>query len=119
MASIRENVEELNSMVLQGDILGAFDKFYADDVVMQDNETPLREGKSNCRQFEEGFVNGITEFRGAKVGNILVSEDAGVSVVEWEFDYTHKEWGVRKYTQVSIQRWKGDQIVMEKFVYSN
>ena len=46
MSTIKENVEELNQMILGGDIMGAFEKFYADDVVMQDNETPAREGKA-------------------------------------------------------------------------
>ncbi len=119
MSSIKENVEQLNNMILQGDILGAFDKFYAEDVVMQDNETPLREGKAACRGFEESFVNNLEEFRGAEVKNILVSEEAGVSTVEWGFDYTHKEWGVRNYTQVSVQQWKDGQIVNEKFIYNS
>ena len=119
MNSIKENVVQLNSMILEGKILEAFDKFYADDVVMQDNESPLREGKPACRQFEEDFVNNLTAFRGAKVHNIMVSEEAGVAAIEWSFDYSHKEWGDRDYTQVAIQRWKDGKIVSEKFVYNS
>ena len=118
MSSIKDSVNEMNNMILNGQILEAFDKFYADDVVMQDNETPVREGKPACRQFEEEFVGNLTAFRGAAVRNVMVSEDAGVAAVEWDFDYTHKEWGDRKYTQVSVQRWKDGQIVSEKFVYN-
>jgi len=103
MSTIKENVEQLNSMILQSDLLGAFEKFYAEDVVMQDNETPLREGKNACREFEEAFVNNLSEFRGAHVKNVMVSEEAGVAAIEWDFDYTHKEWGDRKYTQVTVQ----------------
>ena len=55
MNSIKENVSELNNMILEGKILDAFDKFYADNVVMQDNNHPVREGKAACRQFEEEF----------------------------------------------------------------
>ena len=41
-------------------------------------------------------------------------------MVEWEFDFTHKDWGVRNYTQVSVQRWNNEgQIVNEKFNYNN
>lgn len=119
MSTIKENVEALNNMILQGDILGAFEKFYADEVVMQDNETPLREGKKVCREFEEAFVNNLSEFRGAAVKNVMVSEEAGVAAIEWDFDYTHNEWGERKYTQVSVQRWNDGKIVSEKFVYNN
>ncbi len=119
MASIKESVDQLNAMILGGDILGAFDKFYADEVVMQDNETDLRVGKPACRAFEESFVNNLTAFRGAKVHNVMVSEEAGVAAIEWSFDYTHKEWGDRNYTQVAVQRWQDGKIVSEKFVYNN
>lgn len=119
MSNIKEKVEELNSMILEGKILDAFDKFYADEVVMRDNGTDPRVGKPACRQFEEDFVNNLTAFRGAEVKNVLVSEEAGIATIEWGFDYSHKEWGDRKYTQVAVQRWKDGQIVEEQFLYNN
>ena len=118
MKSIKENVTELNNMILEGKLLEAFDKFYADDIVMQDNENPPREGNKDCRAFEESFVSSLTAFRGASLGQVMVSEEAGVSACEWTFDYSHKEWGDRKYTQLAIQRWKDGKIVSEKFVYN-
>ena len=118
MSSIKENVEQLNQMILQGDILNAFEQFYSEEIRMQDNELPERIGKAECRLFEEAFVNNLTDFRGAKVKNVMISEDAGVSVVEWDFDYTHKEWGDRIYSQISVQKWKDGQIVNEKFLYN-
>jgi len=117
MADLKTLVDELNQMILDGKILDAFEKFYADDVVMQDNNYPQRVGKDENRSYEEGFVNGLTEFRGAKVKNVLISD--GIAVVEWWFDYTHKDFGVRNYNQVSVQRWKDDKIVEEKFYYNS
>jgi hypothetical protein len=117
MSNLKELVSELNQMILEGKILEAFDKFYADDIVMQDNNYPQRVGKTENRTYEEAFVNGIIEFRGAKVENILVSD--GIAVVEWWFDYTHKDYGIRNYKQVAVQRWKDGKIVEEKFYYNN
>ncbi len=117
MATIKENVDQLNNMILKGELLDAFDKFYADNVVMQDNDTPARVGKKDCRDFEEAFVNNLTAFRGAQLKNVLVSEEAGISACEWQFDYTHKEWGDRNYTQVAVQRWEDGKIVSENFLY--
>ncbi len=117
MSDLRTNVDQLNQMILEGKILDAFDKFYADDVVMQDNNYPAREGKAINRQYEEAFVNGLTEFRGAKVVNTVYSDD--LAVTEWWFDYTHKDYGVRNYTQLAVQRWKNGKIVEEKFYYNN
>lgn len=117
MTDLRTSVDQLNQLIMEGKILDGFEKFYADDVVMQDNDYPQRVGKEVNRQFEEDFVNGLTEFRGAKVVNTLISD--GVAAVEWWFDYTHKDYGVRNYTQLSIQRWKNGKIVEEKFYYNN
>jgi hypothetical protein len=117
MKDLRTLVDELNQMILEGKILDAFEKFYSPDVVMQDNDYPARVGKELNRQYETDFVNGLTEFRGAKVISTIISD--GIAVVEWWFDYTHKDYGVRNYTQVCVQRWKGDHITEEKFYYNN
>jgi hypothetical protein len=116
--SLEERVNELNNMILQGQILEAFDKFYAEDVTMQENEDEPTVGKVANRLNEEAFVNNITEFRGAAVKNVIVSDD--ITVVEWGFDFTHSVWGVRTYAQVTVQRWNGEgQIVNEKFYYNH
>ena len=117
MSDLRTNVDQLNQMILEGKILDAFDKFYAEDVVMQDNNYPAREGKALNRQYEEAFVGGLTEFRGAKVISTLISDD--LAVTEWWFDYTHKDYGTRNYRQLAVQRWKNGKIVEEKFYYNN
>ncbi|WP_196885607.1 SnoaL-like domain-containing protein [Aureivirga sp. CE67] len=116
--NLKENVKELNTMILEGKILEAFDKFYAEDVKMQENDQQPSIGKENCRLNEEAFVNGITEFRGAKVLNSIVSD--GVVATEWFFDYTHKDFGTRTYTQIAVQRWNEQgQIISETFYYNN
>jgi hypothetical protein len=114
---LRTNVDQLNQMILEGRILDAFEKFYADDVVMQDNDYPARVGKDVSRQYEEAFVGGLTEFRGARLINSIVSD--GIAVNEWWMDFTHKDFGTRNYTQVAVQRWKNGKVVEEKFYYNN
>ncbi len=114
---LRTNVDQLNQMILEGKIMDAFEKFYDDDVVMQDNDYPQRVGKDVSRQAEQAFVNGLTEFRGARLINSIVSD--GIAVNEWWMDYTHKDFGARNYTQVAVQRWKNGKIVEEKFYYNN
>jgi hypothetical protein len=117
MTDLRTQVDQLNQMVIEGKILDAFEKFYSEEVIMQDNDYPARVGKEINRQAEETFVNGLTEFRGAKVLNTLVSDD--LAVTEWWFDYTHKDFGTRNYRQLAVQRWKNGKIVEEKFYYNN
>ena len=115
-SKLRANVNQLNQMIQTGKVLEAFEQFYADDIVMQENENTPTIGKQACRANEERFVNGILEFRKADIKNVIISQN--LSVVEWDFDYTHKDWGKRSYTQLAVQRWNDDgQIVNEKFYY--
>ena len=114
---IEQSLQELNTLVLEGKMLDAFEKYYHDDVVMQENESAPTVSKEINRQREIEFLNNITDFRGAEVKGIAVGD--GLSSVIWQYDYTHKEWGVRTYTQVSVQHWKDGKIIKEQFIYNN
>ena len=49
--SFKAAVEDLIAKVVGGNALGAFDRYYADNVTMQENEQPPRVGKAACRAF--------------------------------------------------------------------
>ena len=117
MATLLEKIHDLNELILQGKVLEAFEKYYHEDVVMQENEEPTRVGKAANRQREEAFLSSLVEFRKAQPLKVTVGKN--VSMVEWHYDFTHKEWGVRNYTQVSVQQWQDGQIIKEKFYYAN
>jgi ketosteroid isomerase-like protein len=115
MSSLKNKVDDLNAQILAGAILPAFETYYADDVVMIDQGMPPRVGKDVNRTYEEAFVNGLTEFRGAEVKGVGIDEAAGKAFVEWHFDFTHKDYGSQTYDQVAVQTWRDGQIVEERF----
>jgi ketosteroid isomerase-like protein len=117
MNTLLEKITDLNGLVLRGQALEAFDKYYHDDVVMQENDNPPTVGKAPNRQREEAFFAAITEFRGAHPQKVTVGE--GTTMVQWHYDYTHREWGTRNYTQVSVQEWQDGKIIREQFYYGN
>ena len=117
MSALIEKIDDLNDLVLQGRAPEAFEKYYHDDVVMQENENPPTIGKEANRKRENEFFSSITEFRSAKPVKITIGED--ISMVQWQYDYTHKAWGVRNYTQVSVQEWKDGRIIKEQFFYGH
>lgn len=117
MNTISEKLNHLNQLVLDGKMMDAFELYYHDDVVMQENAMPPSAGKELNRERELQFLNNVTEFRGARVLDTAVGEN--VSFVTWHYDYTHKEWGVRNYKQVSVQHWKDGKIINEQFFYGN
>ena len=106
---------ELNKAILSGDILNAFDKFYADDVVMQENDSEPFVGKAVNRKREEDFVNSVAEFHGAKLIGEAVNGDRSYS--EWEYDVTFKNGPRTKLQQVASRLWKGGRVVHERFYY--
>lgn len=116
MAKLLENISDLNDLILQGKTLEAFEKFYHEDVVMQENENPPTVGKSLNRNREKEFLLSIIEFRHAKPLKVTIGE--GVAMIEWHFDYTHKSLGIRNYKKVSVQEWKEGLIVNEKYYYN-
>jgi hypothetical protein len=117
METLKDKINELNKLVLEGKALEAFEKFYHDDVVMQENELTPTVGKEANRKREIEFFANITEFRSAEVKGVTIGTD--LSTVIWSYDYTHKEWGKRKYTQASVQHWKDGKIIKEQFFYGN
>lgn len=111
---LHSRVDKLNQMILQGEILEAFDKFYADDIVMEE-DGKKRVGKEENREYEEQFVNSLTEFRDADVLAVGVDEENQTTFVEWYFDFTLEGVGDLEYNQVAVQSWEDGQIVNEKF----
>ena len=117
MSVLSEKIDDLNDLVLQGKSLEAFEKYYHDDVIMQENENLPTVGKKANLQREQEFYSSVTEFRSAKPLKITVGEN--ISMVQWHYDYTHKDWGIRNYTQVSVQEWQDGKIIREQFFYGN
>jgi len=117
MTTLFEKITDINNLVLQGKIFEAFDTYYDDNVVMQENENSPLVGKKANRKREEDFFAAIAEFRSAKPLKVTVGD--GITMVQWHYDYTHKDWGVRNYVQVSVQEWKNGKIIREQFFYGS
>lgn len=112
---VKPLVDELNKMILEGRALEAFDKFYAEDVVMQENEQPPRVGKEANRAYEEEFFKGVIAFHAAEIRGVAYGDN--ISMVEWFMDIEHSAWGRGHRSQVAVQRWNNGKIVSEKFYY--
>ncbi|MBD2018848.1 nuclear transport factor 2 family protein [Leptolyngbya sp. FACHB-36] len=116
-AELHVAFEDIKNLVLQGKAMEAFEKYYADDVVMQENENPATVGKAANRERELEFFSKVVEFRGADVKQVAYGDDVIIS--EWSLDYTHADWGKRTYDQVSVQQWKDGKVVHERFYYAS
>jgi ketosteroid isomerase-like protein len=108
---------ELNKMILSGQAMEAFEKFYADDVVMQETAGAHFTGKDVNRQREIDFFSSIEQFHGAELLASGIGDNA--SFGEWLYDITFKRKGRVKMEQVSVRRWKDGKVVRERFYYES
>lgn len=108
--------QALNQQILAGDIMGAFDKYYAEGVVMQENSAEPTVGKGPNRERELEFVNSIQEFHGAAVLSSAVN--GNISFSEWEMDVTFKGNIRVKIAQVAVRTWENGLVVRERFYYN-
>jgi ketosteroid isomerase-like protein len=106
---------ELNQMILSGQVMDAFEKFYAEDVVMQENLGDEIKGKPACRQHEVDFFSKVEAFHGAEMLGAASNGDTSYS--EWVYDVTFKGAPRVKLTQIAARRWKDGQVVHERFYY--
>ena len=111
--SIRENVLDLNAMLLADKAEEAREKYYADDAVRKvAGQTPCV-GRDAMGERDKDFVSSVTAFRKVEVKAAAVDEENGVSMVEWFMDYTHKDWGHVRQMHVCVQRWRDGRIYEE------
>jgi ketosteroid isomerase-like protein len=114
--SVQQLDKELNDMVLSGKILDAFEKFYTDDVVMQENSEEPRRGKAANREAEKQFIASVEQWHGARV--IASAVNGEVSFSEWEMELTFKGGHRVKMNQVAVRQWKNGKIAHERFFYN-
>ena len=113
--SVSELDHALNDAILTGKALEAFEQYYADDVVMQENSDEPRIGKDLNRKFEIEFFSSLAEFHEGKLVSSAVNGDTTFG--EWFMDITFKNGYRAKMAQVAVRRWKDGKIASERFYY--
>ncbi|HEY0155670.1 MAG TPA: nuclear transport factor 2 family protein [Thermoanaerobaculia bacterium] len=112
--SLELNVRKLNEMIVNRQIVDAFEQFYGDDVVMVEAGGEPMAGKSVNGERERAFVNGLTKWD-ARLVSSAVDESTGTALNEWILTWDHSAWGAVTARQVAVQRWRDGRIVHEAF----
>ncbi len=112
---LRSLAEQLHARISQGQLLEAFDEFYAEDVSMQENLNEPVVGHSANREREVAFLAGIAEVQGYDVHAIAAHDD--VTFVESTFRFRSTEGTEVSMTQVARSRWRDGKITEERFYH--
>jgi ketosteroid isomerase-like protein len=116
MANVAELDKELNQMILQGKALDAFEKFYAEDCIMQEPHGEPFHGKDVNRKREQEFFGSVEQFFGAELVSSAVSGDNSFS--EWVWDVKLKGQPRVKMEQIARRTWKNGKVAHERFYYN-
>lgn len=106
---------ELNQLILAGEPLAAFERFYSDDVVLQENTAPEIAGKARNREREAAFFGSIAETTVQLLGSAV---GEGVTYSEWIYELRFKDGRLVRLTEVSARRWRAGLVVHERFYYN-
>ena len=118
MNDLQLQVHELNQLILSGDTLKAMNTFYSDDVIMQENEESPRFGKEICLKQEMQNLKRISDLK-SRLLNQAINPHTEVVFTEWEIVFRTLKGNRLKLVQVSIQQWRDNKIIKEKFYYKN
>lgn len=113
-----EKEEKLQNMVNNGQLMEAFEKYYAENVELIEATGETFSGKNEGRKHEQEFLEKVKEFHGAGVNRITSNENEKTTMTESWMDLTFKEGGRVKMEQVAVKQWDADQVVRERFYYN-
>lgn len=116
--SYHDKAKDMYDMLAKGKLLDAFEKYYHNDVVMIEATGESRKGKEANRKFELDFMGTIKDMHGTGVRAITSNEKEGTTMVESWMDVTMKDGKRHMMEEVAVQKWKGDQIIQERFYYN-
>lgn len=115
MSNLKQLDDELNQLILTGKVFEAMERFYATDVVMQENTDAPCIGLAANLEREKQFFAMVETFFGARVTAQAIGD--GVTITEWVNDVQFKGAPRAEMHQVSVRRWKDGKIVHERFYH--
>ena len=104
----------LNALILEGRNLDAFQKFYDEGVVAQENDDVERTGRDGWIAGYTAMAQNIESGRSRLVAN---AANGDVSFSEWENEVTFKGAAPMKIVQVAVRHWKDGRVVRERFYH--
>ena len=112
----RERVEAFIASVVGGDHVRAIADYYHENASMQENLQTPRPGRAHLMA-NEAKVLERTKMHTHP--NPLFLVDGDNVVIKWIFDATGKDGITRRLNELALQRWDGDRIAEERFVYDS
>jgi predicted flap endonuclease-1-like 5' DNA nuclease len=113
--NLKENLANLDARVAAGDILGAYDTYFAENCTTFSNEKDRTHSKSQKREALIHFLNNV-----ARVNNIeLVGKptiEGAVTTSRFLFNFTNRQGEKMFWDELIRRTWKDGLVVSEQYL---
>jgi hypothetical protein len=113
----RARVVEFVDAVVTGNHVEVIRTFYHSEASMQENLSEPRRGRDQLIAHEEASLARIKSIATHPPQHLLI--DGDIVVIEWVFDITDLRGAVRRLNEITVQRWKSNLILEERFFYDS
>lgn len=110
----RERVAAFIASVVGGDHVRAIADYYHEEASMQENLQAPRSGRAVLMAYETKVLERVKMHTHP---DPIFLVDGDHVVINWIFDATSKDGITRRLNELALQRWDGDRIAEERFVY--
>ena len=111
---LQQLVTALDAQVAQGDIIGAFQKYAADQCVTRSNDHDKTHSKSQKLEALRSFFNNIARIN--RVELLAAQTGENVTDSQFEFDFTNRQGEQLVFNEVIRRTWQHDQVVEEYYL---
>jgi ketosteroid isomerase-like protein len=113
----RKRVEAFIAAVVSGEHVQAIADFYHEEASMQENLREPRRGRIALMEHETNALKQLQRMYTHPNPAFLLDGDS--VAIHWVFDATGKDGTTRRLQEVTLQRWRGDRILEERFFYDS
>lgn len=111
----RRSVERLIALTCEGKTEQALKAFYAEDVVVRENNLPPRIGLAASLARNQEAARWTAAVHEVQVPNWLIDGDR--VVIEWWAEWSLSNGARVRVEELAWQQWQGEKIVFERFFY--
>ena len=113
-----ERLQDLYDRMSQGQMMEAFEDYYAENVQVTEANGEVRDGKQAQRSAIQQWQGMIKEMHGMGNGSPMSNEASGQTSIESWFEATFQDGNRMKMEEVCVQNWQDGKIVKERFYYN-
>jgi ketosteroid isomerase-like protein len=117
MSNLEESVSDFVSLCVSGRSVDAIERYYAEDVVVFENNELARAGREKAAKEEREAIASQPVPPTLKALGHAVNDQAGLAYITWLIRFVSKDEKPMRIEEVAMQRWAGGKIIEERFFY--